>query len=88
MPRPKDHTDPERPTQEAIARRAYELFLQRGSVPGYELDDWLNAETELAAAAARPDPETEETSEPAPGRAGQRRTATRERSAGRRILRT
>ena len=32
---------------EAIAKRAYELFLQRGSVPGNEVDDWLQAEAEL-----------------------------------------
>jgi Protein of unknown function (DUF2934) len=40
------------PAQEAIAKRAYELYLQRGSVPGYELEDWLSAEAELIAAAA------------------------------------
>ena len=32
---------------EAIAKRAYELFLQRGSVPGHEIEDWLQAEVEL-----------------------------------------
>ena len=40
------------PNEEAIAKRAYELYLQRGSVPGHELDDWLQAEAELSAAAA------------------------------------
>jgi hypothetical protein len=40
------------PPQDAIAKRAYELYLQRGSVPGYELEDWLQAEAELTAAAA------------------------------------
>jgi hypothetical protein len=40
------------PTSEAIARRAYELYLQRGSVSGYEVEDWLQAEAELVAAAA------------------------------------
>jgi hypothetical protein len=39
------------PSSEAIAKRAYELYLQRGSVPGYELEDWLAAEAELIAAA-------------------------------------
>jgi hypothetical protein len=39
------------PSTEAIAKRAYELFLQRGSIPGYELEDWLQAEAELTAAA-------------------------------------
>jgi hypothetical protein len=40
------------PQAEAIAKRAYELYLQRGSVAGYELDDWLQAEAELSSAAA------------------------------------
>jgi hypothetical protein len=40
------------PSSEAIAKRAYELYLQRGSVSGYELEDWLQAEAELTAAAA------------------------------------
>jgi hypothetical protein len=40
------------PSEEAIAKRAYELYLQRGSVPGYELEDWLTAEAELISAAA------------------------------------
>jgi hypothetical protein len=40
------------PSQEAIAKRAYELSLQRGSLPGHEVDDWLQAEAELTAAAA------------------------------------
>jgi hypothetical protein len=34
--------------QEAIARRAYELYLERGSTPGHELEDWLTAEAELS----------------------------------------
>jgi hypothetical protein len=33
--------------KERIARRAYESFVERGSVHGHELDDWLNAEREL-----------------------------------------
>ncbi len=40
-------------TAEAIAARAYALFLERGGVPGYELEDWLQAERELAAPAPR-----------------------------------
>ena len=30
-----------------IARRAYELFQERGCEPGCDLDDWLRAEREL-----------------------------------------
>ncbi len=62
-------TDPD-----TIAKRAYELFLARGSEPGREMDDWLQAEAELNASAAphevqarddHPAPETGEESEPA-----------------------
>ena len=49
MPKSKDRATP---NDEAIAKRAYELYLQRGSVSGHELDDWLEAEAELSAAAA------------------------------------
>jgi hypothetical protein len=35
------------PTHEAIATRAYELFLQRGADHGQDFDDWLAAEREL-----------------------------------------
>jgi Protein of unknown function (DUF2934) len=30
-----------------IARRAYELYEQRGREPGHELEDWLQAEHEV-----------------------------------------
>jgi DUF2934 family protein len=30
-----------------VARRAYELFQERGREPGRDLDDWLRAEREL-----------------------------------------
>ena len=43
------------PSPDAIAKRAYELYLQRGSESGYELEDWLQAEAELIAAAAAVD---------------------------------
>jgi hypothetical protein len=35
------------PNQREVARRAYELYQARGGEPGYELEDWLNAEQEL-----------------------------------------
>lgn len=35
------------PGHEEIALRAYELYVQRGGASGYELDDWLQAESEL-----------------------------------------
>ena len=49
MPKSKDTATP---NVEAIAKRAYELYLQRGSVSGHELDDWLEAEAELSVEAA------------------------------------
>src|SRR5262245_66038239 len=33
--------------QEAIARRAYELFEERDCVGGHDLEDWLRAESEV-----------------------------------------
>ena len=36
------------PTQEAIALRAYRLYLERGGGPGNELEDWIQAEIQLA----------------------------------------
>jgi hypothetical protein len=36
-----------RPSDEAIAMRAYELYIARGATPGSDLDDWLQAEREL-----------------------------------------
>ena len=35
------------PTAEEIAQRAFEIFLARGEEPGHDLDDWLQAESEL-----------------------------------------
>ena len=39
------------PSREEIRLRAYEIYLDRGGVPGNELDDWLQAERELGRAA-------------------------------------
>jgi len=36
-----------RPTEEQIRSRAREIFLQHGSQPGHDLDNWLQAESEL-----------------------------------------
>jgi Protein of unknown function (DUF2934) len=33
--------------EERIRQRAYELYLQRGRVDGFALDDWLSAEREI-----------------------------------------
>ena len=34
-----------------IRRRAYEIYLERGKLPGHELEDWLQAESEFESAA-------------------------------------
>ena len=34
--------------EQEIRIRAYEFYLERGGEPGRELDDWLQAERELA----------------------------------------
>ena len=36
--------------EEQIRRRAYELYILRGNESGDEIEDWLQAEAELAAA--------------------------------------
>jgi len=36
-----------RPTDQQIRQRAYEIFVQSGRKPGYEVDNWLQAEYEL-----------------------------------------
>jgi hypothetical protein len=46
------------PTVVEIRKRAHEIFLARGGIPGRELEDWLLAEQELkherAGKAVRP----------------------------------
>ena len=37
-----------------VARRAYELFLARGAAHGLDLDDWLEAERQLAVRTETP----------------------------------
>ncbi len=39
------------PSHDEIRLRAYEIHLERGGLPGNELDDWLQAERELQRAA-------------------------------------
>ena len=35
------------PSNEEIAKLAYELYVQRGGVNGYHLEDWYEAERQL-----------------------------------------
>ena len=39
------------PNHDEIGRRAYEIYLERGGVPGHELENWLQAEGEIESAA-------------------------------------
>ena len=40
-------TAPEPMLENAIRRRAYELYLHRRKAHGHDVDDWLQAEAEL-----------------------------------------
>ena len=42
-------TETAAPTEEEIALRAYEIYLERGKTDGNDVDDWLQAEYELTA---------------------------------------
>lgn len=46
-------TKPLDDVQEKIRRRAYELYELRGREEGRDWDDWLKAESEVTAKAAR-----------------------------------
>ena len=45
--RERNESAPVSPTHDEIARRAYELFEERGGEPGREWEDWFVAEREL-----------------------------------------
>ena len=46
--RPMDRAvPPYEPTLEEIRARAYEAYVQRGRIDGFDLDNWLQAENEL-----------------------------------------
>ena len=40
-------------SEREIERRAYEIYLERGEQPGRDLEDWLQAERELARGVLR-----------------------------------
>lgn len=37
--------------RQQVAKRAFELYVARGYRPGYDLEDWLEAEREIDRAA-------------------------------------
>lgn len=46
-PSPKRRDPSPEPTRDDIARRAYEIYIERGGREGCEMEDWLQAEQEL-----------------------------------------
>jgi hypothetical protein len=44
---PENPSANDKPNHQEIRLRAYEIYLERGGLPGNELDDWLQAEREL-----------------------------------------
>ncbi len=40
------------PEREAVAQRAYEIYVRKGKRLGHEMEDWLEAEEELEQEAA------------------------------------
>ena len=40
-------TDSQELDQDKVRRRAYEIYLQRGAVAGFQVEDWLQAESEV-----------------------------------------
>jgi hypothetical protein len=53
MPMSESHVQTNQPSEsgnDAIARRAYELYCARGCQHGHDIDDWLTAEREVRGA--------------------------------------
>ena len=48
--------DPRRDLQEAIRRRAEEIYIQSGRIAGRDKENWAQAEREIRELAARRDP--------------------------------
>lgn len=52
---PAMESKPRRPTEEQIRERAYQLYVQRGCIPGNPIVDWLDAEHQLLLEMAQAD---------------------------------
>jgi len=50
-PKSKEPTVPT-PIEQQIQQRAYELYEQRGRTDGHDLDDWVQAESEIKVTRA------------------------------------
>lgn len=51
MRRPATTSDTVNPSSAEIARRAFEIYCERGGLDGNDVQDWLQAERELTAMA-------------------------------------
>ena len=51
QPRAEDTSGNHPLNADDIRRRAYEIYLERGGLPGREIEDWVQAESELKSAA-------------------------------------
>jgi hypothetical protein len=51
QPRVEDTSGNHALNHDDIRRRAYEIYQERGSLPGRDLEDWLQSEGELRSAA-------------------------------------
>jgi hypothetical protein len=51
QPRAEDTSGNHALNHDDIRRRAYEIYLEHGGMPGREAEDWLQAESELRSAA-------------------------------------
>ncbi len=70
--------------RDAVARRAYELFLSRGGEHGHDKEDWYRAEQEVTGAANSDVSNADRTpaSDDATRRATPARTSSRPKVAG------
>ena len=57
-PGPAREGVPPSPTREQIAVRAYEIWLEKGSPAGTELEDWVEAERQLHRRVVEPQKDT------------------------------
>ena len=51
QPRAEDSSRNHALNPDDVRRRAYEIYQERGGLPGRELEDWVQAESELRSAA-------------------------------------
>ena len=51
QPHAEDSSANHAANHDEIRRRAFEIYLERGGLPGRELEDWLQAENEFETAA-------------------------------------